>query len=504
MSATANLQALEPRNIRALVAGSLLPGFAGSRLPDWVAGELKSGLAGVCLFGSNIESGTQLQELTSAIRRANPAAVIAIDEEGGDVTRLHYNTGSPHPGNAVLGRLDDPGMTFASAAAIGNELRRAGCTLDLAPSVDINSNPGNPVIGVRSFGDNAPLAASHAAAWVQGLQSTGVAACAKHFPGHGDTAQDSHLMLPTVEATPGVLAERELEPFKAAIAAGTASIMTSHILVPALDPDNPATFSTAILQGLLREQLGFTGVIVTDALDMKGASGGIGIPAAAVRALAAGCDLLCLGSDTGEAQFNAVITAVAEALRSGELPLRRVEEARTRSAGLLNLLPRDIRPAEELSGHPSGLPVNPARAAAAFRLNTRARKWLRSSAHPFELHQLSSTANQAVGSVPWGPASLEPDWNPAIAVRIVDPGHRLPAHRAGTRIALVGRNLHLHRQSMELISNLRRQDVDLIVVEMGWPSADPGIADACTFGASRLVSTALMQLLTGRLPQGVE
>ena len=141
------------------------------------------------------------------------------------------------------------------------------------------------------------------AAWTEGLQSTGVAACAKHFPGHGDTSQDSHVALPVVDADEATLRERELVPFRAAIAAGTRTIMTSHIVVPALDPEHPATFSTRILTGLLREELGFDGVIVTDALDMAGASGGRGIPAAAVAALAAGADLLCIGTRNTDAQI---------------------------------------------------------------------------------------------------------------------------------------------------------------------------------------------------------
>lgn len=483
---------------RALIAGVLLPGFAGTRMPDWVARELTQGLAGVCLFGANIESGAQLRELTASIRHAHPGAVIALDEEGGDVTRLHYDAGSPYPGNAVLGRLNDPGATYASAAAIGNELQRAGCNLDLAPSVDINSNPDNPVIGVRSFGEETALVAGHSAAWVRGLQSAGVAACAKHFPGHGDTAQDSHLMLPSVEADLPALLARELEPFRAVIAAGVASIMTSHILVPALDPENPATFSRTILQDLLRDQLGFTGVVVTDALDMKGASAQTGIPVAAARALAAGADLLCLGSDTTEAEYEAVIAAVLAALASGDLPLSRLEEAGRRVARLLDQVPLE----GGRDGHASEPLVDAARVSEAFRLNGRAETWLRST-RPFRVEQISSAANMAVGHVPWGPAALEDGHDPDSPIATIDAARR-PAYPAGARVALVGRNLHLNPDSVQLIEHLREQEIDLMVIEMGWPSAGAGIADACTFGASRLISSALLQLLRRGLPQGAE
>ena len=491
------------RSLRSTVIGTLLPGFPGTSVPEWLVRELRDGLAGVCLFGSNIESAAQIRELTGTIRRANPNAVITLDEEGGDVTRLYYDAGSPQPGNAVLGRLNDLDETYASAAAIGEDVRRAGCNLDLAPSVDINSNPDNPVIGVRSFGDDASLVANHSAAWVQGLQSTGVAACVKHFPGHGDTAQDSHLTLPTVDAPLELLLERELAPFRAAIAAGTATIMTSHILVPALDAENPATFSRAILQDLLRDELGFTGVVVTDALDMHGASGDIGIPAAAVRALAAGSDLLCLGSDTSEAEYNEVVAQVMASVQAGELSSDRLKEAQYRTGSLFGLLSRTApsgdrepsRPAKPLAGSDAVI--------GSFQLNGRARQWLAGSPQPFRLYQLSSAANMAVGHVPWGPASLD-DAQPGRAemCTVVVPGQELEPLPAGARVVLVGRNLHLNRPGQELIRGLRKQDVDIMVVEMGWPSADSTVADVCTFGASRLVSTALLELLARGLPQG--
>ena len=188
---------------------TLLPGFDGTVAPAWVLARLGEGLGGVCLFGQNIVDAAQLRELTAALRSANPIAVIAIDEEGGDVTRLFYDRGAPYPGNALLGRIDDPDLTERVARAVGEALVATGCTVAFAPDVDVNSNPDNPVIGVRSFGADPALAARHAAAWVRGLQSTGVAASAKHFPGHGDTATDSHLALPVVDLPLETLRERD-------------------------------------------------------------------------------------------------------------------------------------------------------------------------------------------------------------------------------------------------------------------------------------------------------
>ncbi|MDJ0318955.1 glycoside hydrolase family 3 N-terminal domain-containing protein [Pseudarthrobacter sp. PS3-L1] len=496
----------EHENLRRMVVGCLLPGFAGIRVPDWLSRELSGGLAGVCLFGSNIDSALQLRELTNTIRELHPSAIITLDEEGGDVTRLYYKLGSPYPGNAVLGRLNDPSITFASAAAIGHELLRTGCNLNLAPAVDINSNPNNPVIGVRSFGDDPSLVAKHSSAWIRGIQSTGTAACAKHFPGHGDTAQDSHLALPTVEAPLSVLLERELDPFKAAIAARTATIMTSHIVVPALDPDNPATFSRIILQDLLRDHLGFEGVIITDALDMKGASGDIGIPTAAVRALAAGADLLCIGSETTGTDFNQIVAKIVESINTGELSFMRLADAQERVARIFDHLPKPTHPPED-APDPSWITqamspkIDYDTIIATFRLNDTARRWLDRCSEPFELYQLATTANMAVGNVPWGPASLEDNSaTPSLTGTTHDAADNsnLPSTRA--RMAFVGRNFHLDPQAIQRIHELRRQDLDLIVIEMGWP-ADDSVADVCTFGASRLLSSALSRLLTNGLPQ---
>ena len=305
----------------------LLPGFDGTTLPAWLEQRLRDGLGGVCLFGMNITSRDQLEELTAAIYAANPIAIIAIDEEGGDVSRLYQDRGAPFPGNALLGRMDNVALTERVGAQVGWELRSAGVNLTLAPDADINSNPNNPVIGVRSFGTDPALVARHVAAWTRGLEATGVASCAKHFPGHGDTATDSHHDLPVIDVDAQILDERELVPFRAAVAAGARTIMTSHIVVPAYEADEPATFSRRILVRLLREELGFTGVIVTDALDMAGASARRGIPGAAVAALAAGAELLCIGTSNTDEQMDAILVAIDAAVSDGTLPSESVEAA---------------------------------------------------------------------------------------------------------------------------------------------------------------------------------
>ncbi|MFT4217555.1 MAG: glycoside hydrolase family 3 N-terminal domain-containing protein, partial [Micropruina sp.] len=320
-------------DLRRAVNATLMPGFSGLELPEWLAHELAEGLGGVCLFGSNIDHPAQVRALTDAIHAANPDAVVATDEEGGDVTRLHHRDGSPHPSMAYLGRLDDETLTEVVGASIGTELRAVGIDLNVAPDADVNSNPRNPVIGVRSFGADSALVARHVAAYTRGLQAAGVGAIAKHFPGHGDTATDSHVALPTLTADIATLDVRELPPFDAAVRAGTLAVMTSHLMVPAIDPEWPTTFSPAVL-GELRCRSGFAGAIVSDALDMAGASASRGVPAAAVLALAAGVDLLCLGNDLNHAQLRLVRDEILRALAEGRLSADRVLEAAGRVGAL--------------------------------------------------------------------------------------------------------------------------------------------------------------------------
>jgi len=311
-----------------IAAALLFPSFAGPEPPEWARRFLAEGGGGLTLFADNVAGREQLAALTASLRAEKADALLAIDEEGGDVTRLEASAGSSYPGNAALGAVDDVELTATVARAIGADLAAAGVDWNLAPVADVNV-PGNPVIGVRAFGDDPALVARHTAAFVTGLQDAGVAACAKHFPGHGATEQDSHRELPVVT---GEL-ETGLAPFRAAVAAGVRSIMTAHVRVPALG-DEPATVNARAIR-LLRDELGFDGVVVTDALDMKGISGGAGgVEEAAVDALAAGADALCLGPAVGPDELASIDAAIAAALRTGWLDEARLGEAAERVAGL--------------------------------------------------------------------------------------------------------------------------------------------------------------------------
>jgi beta-N-acetylhexosaminidase len=486
----------------------LLPGFDGPKLPAWVAERLRRGMAGVWLFGSNGESPRQLRELTDAIRTHNPHALIAIDEEGGDVTRLYYDRGAPTTGNAWLGRHDDLKATQEVGASIARELRAVGVNLNFAPTVDVNSNDDNPVIGVRSFGADPRRVAGHTTAWVRGHQAAGVAACVKHFPGHGDTDLDSHLALPTVDEPLSVLRERELLPFRAAIAdADVWAVMTSHILLPQLDADQPATFSAPILRDLLRTELGFEGVVVSDALDMAGASGRIGIPQAAVDAIAGGCDLLCIGTSNTPEQMDAIEAAVADAYRRDELVQAAFCLARGRVAALAERVASPSGSLEQLgaefAAEPDGLDVT-----SAFELNDRARALLAAAPgeRPWTVLVLDTTPNNAAGTAPWGVAAAAGEvgargWlrlNGSVESDVLD---ALPVDHP---VAVVGRDNHRHAWVRRLVDRLRDRRPDVLLVDMGWPDASRTYADIATFGASRRLGEGVLDLLDGRGHQGVD
>ena len=468
--------------------------FRGPELPVWAARLLESGLGSVCIFGSNVRSPDDLATLTAAMHAVHPDVLIATDEEGGDVTRLHMAEGSPHPGNAALGAVDDLDLTERVARSIGASLAAAGIDLDLAPVVDVNSNPDNPVIGVRSFGADPGLVARHTRAFVAGLQAAGVGACAKHFPGHGDTSVDSHLALPTVDVPTQTLQARELLPFRAAVEAGSLAVMSSHVLLPALDATRPATLSPTVL-AMLREELGYDGLLVSDAVDMQGVAKGRGEPAAAVLALAAGCDLICLGADKDEESHRSVIAAVMAAVRSGQLPEQRLAEA----AGRVQVASATVqgwRARAEPSHSDSAASEEVARRAL------RVAGTLPDLGRPVVL-RLRTGTNAAVGEAAWG----LPSDGAVLAGRSVLDVHSatlldevLTTAGSAPVIALV-REAHRHAWVLDLLHRLAGTRPDLVVVEMGWPGEAtlPGAAVVTTYGASRANSAALDHLLSDAL-----
>lgn len=289
------------------------------------------GIGGTILFARNATTAAQVRTLSSAIRRAASeigcaAPFVSIDHEGGRVVRARE-------GFTAVPEMREVGAKGPEEAArIGSifarELKSAGIDVNFAPVVDVDSNPSNPVIGARSFSADPATAGACAASFIRAMQAGGVAACAKHFPGHGDTHVDSHLDLPVLPHGLDRLKEVELPPFIEAIAAGVASVMTAHVVFEALDPGIPATMSARAVDGLLRRDLGFSGVIFSDDLEMKAIADRMPFGEACVRALEAGCDCLLVCHELERQR--AAIAAIAEAIRSGRLARERVARSHGR------------------------------------------------------------------------------------------------------------------------------------------------------------------------------
>lgn len=309
-------------------------------------------VSGVVLFRKNVQAPAQVAALTVALqaiaRDAHRAPLwVSIDHEGGAVTRFSpagaAGSGAaaggpratPLPGAMALGAARDAALAREAGTVAGRELRAMGIALNFAPVMDVNSNPANPIIGIRSFGEDPALVDAMGSAYIGGLQGAGVAATAKHFPGHGDTSVDSHMGLPRVNHGLDRLAAVELPPFSAAVRAGAAAVMTAHIVHPDLDPSGaPATMSQPILTGLLRDRLGFAGLVFTDSMSMRAIVDHFGVGDAAVASIRAGCDVvLALGPDALQEE---VLDHLAQAIESGAISSGRVAEAHGRiEAGIV-------------------------------------------------------------------------------------------------------------------------------------------------------------------------
>jgi beta-N-acetylhexosaminidase len=453
-------------------AACLFPGFDGTAVPDWLRPWLREGLGGVVLFARNVHDPEQAAALCAELRAERPGLLVATDEEGGDVTRLEATAGSSFPGNLALGAVDDVALTRRVAAAIGGELAGVGIDVDLAPVADVVVDPLNPIVGVRSFDSDPRLVARHVAAFVEGVQSRGVAACAKHFPGHGETGADSHVELPVADADRVTLLARALPPFAAAVEAGVRAVMTAHIRFPALGGD-PATLSPELI-GLLRDELGFEGLVLTDALEMRAISGTVGLEEGAVRALAAGADAICLGADRTPGDVERVHVAIVAAVRSGRLPEERLRQAAARvaeTAAWTDPQPHHDRDAGREA------------ARRALRVEGDAR-----IGRDALVVECRPEATIAAGERRHGLAELLP-WADVLRVR---EGEHVP-DATGRQLVLVVRDAHRHAWQRALLRP------GGIVVETGYPAWQPDGAGAyvATYGAARANLEALAESLQG-------
>lgn len=343
---------LNASSIAERAAGLVLTGFEATTAAQAPL-EFLSGLAGVALFARNVVDARQtrslVDDLQSAARNAGRSPlIIAIDEEGGTVSRIG-RIGTLMPSAMALGAGGDPAIARAVYACIGEEIGALGVTLDFAPVADANTNPRNPVIGTRSFGET-PVARTLVPAAVVGLHDSRIAATAKHFPGHGDASVDSHKDLPVIEAGLDRLRSVEFEPFRAAIGAGVDVVMTAHVALPQIDASGaPATLSRAVITDLLREELGYDGVVCTDCMQMEAIAGGYPAGEAAVLAIEAGVDLVTYSSSIPAAME--AVAAIRDAIRSGRLHADQLERSLARVEALRNRgLKADERPPLDVIG----------------------------------------------------------------------------------------------------------------------------------------------------------
>jgi beta-N-acetylhexosaminidase len=356
--------------LRRQIGQLLMVGFDGF-MPNTQIAQLirEQRIGGVILFRRNIESPVQVAALCRRLQEINAEVtdvplLIGIDQEGGMVMRIEEGVtpmpsamayASGYASHAVAGC--SPADCEALHRIGADELRQMGININFAPSLDINNNRANPVIGVRSFGENSPTVTVYGLAAMRGIQAAGLAATAKHFPGHGDTATDSHYALPLVLHDKARLDAVELAPFKAAITAGVDAIMTAHVVFPAIEPDTttPATLSRKVLTGLLREEMGFGGVIITDCLEMDAIAnvdqGGVGVVQGAVKAIAAGADIALI-SHTFERQRDAV-QALLDAVEQGYISLDQVQQSLQRITTLKYA--KAVQQWRDLPAQPQGL-----------------------------------------------------------------------------------------------------------------------------------------------------
>jgi len=330
---------------RGKIGQLFMVGFTGTSVTADLASFIKEWKpGGVVLFSRNLESVDQIVQLTNDLQRCSSHSplLIAIDQEGGRVSRLPKGF-TIFPPCGVLGRCNSTELAYAAAATIAKELRAVGVNMNMAPVLDVNSNPDNPVIGDRAFGSTPEIVSELGWATAAGLQDHQVVACGKHFPGHGDTNADSHKELPVVEAVRGRLEMIEFPPFRHAVAQGVATMMTAHVLYRALDEKLPATLSPAIVTNLLRHELRYDGVVLTDDLEMHAIIDHYGIEDAAVRAVLAGCDVLLICKDRNREV--AAFTAIEHAVASGIISIERLDQSAARIARVKERFVTPYRPA---------------------------------------------------------------------------------------------------------------------------------------------------------------
>lgn len=458
------------------------PGFGGTEIPEWLYPWLENGLGGVTLFSSNCPSLDVTAQLIEDLKNISPNLIVSIDEEGGDVTRLFVPEGSPFPTPALLGRCDDVALTEHSFFELGKVLKGVGVDLNLAPVADVSVAVENPIVGVRSFSANFNIAANHVIGAVRGLRRAGVASCVKHFPGHGGVVEDSHHDLPSLKGSLKELENTHIKPFKAAIEAGIEAVMTGHILVPALDGELSTSTSPKVTQEYLRNTLRFSGLIVTDALDMGALGGPKKIHQSAYRAFLAGADLLCFSGLFDQSQFvESSLQRIKEGLAQREFKVEKL---------LLN--------AERIWEWKA-----PAPQGSSAKNMPDLEKYLKGVHSQGELHLTQKTVHL-----------IELSADPTIAAGFVGWGLRRALTFAGIKVKLESSDIDLaviadkvlvvafrdafrDNKIQSTLERIYRARPETIFVDMGWPTLSFSPKNLIrTYGSSALASELAVEILT--------
>ena len=455
------------------VLGILSPGFGGTEIPKYIRQYLEQGLGAITLFGSNTPDLESTAALIAEIRAINPDCIISIDEESGDVTRLWAKSGSPFPSPYVMGRVSDATFTESVFQQLGANLAQLDLDLTFAPVLDLAISKDNPIVGVRSFGANPELVSSQGAAAVRGLARAGISTAPKHFPGHGKTSADSHLDLPTIEASLQELMNEDLLPFVAAIKEGAPAIMVGHLLIPAVD-SLPATLSSVWINEILRGQLNLNGVVVTDALDM-GALGGLeNIHRSSIAAIRAGANLLCLSGVSDQSKILTDILFLAESELTDED---------------LNKISRSKQMIQSLRRNPSAISsveeLDTSRIAKGFEVIGNPRLESGSTA----LMSLGATPTIASGSISWG-----------LEASLTSRGHSITEFDTAKNQIVQFRDAWRDKKVLDRLLMLRTNHPYAIFVDFGWPTSSFTANNLIrTFGATRAHADAVAQFLLANL-----
>lgn len=474
------------------VLGVMMASFAGTEIPSWLGGVLDAGLASVVLFGHNTPDPETTARLSRSIHARASECVIAIDEEGGDVTRIQSATGSSLPTAWALGEVDDPGLTRRSGRALGEFL--AACDIDLAlsPVLDVSTDPANPVIGTRAFGDTPGLVATHAGAFAAGLTEAGVGTCGKHFPGHGASTVDSHVALPFIELGAQEFEQEHLAPWS--IAGELDSVMTAHVAVPThgKGPASIAPWSRPLLDSAAGGV--FQGLVITDALDMGAVARDPGYGEAAVQALEAGADLLCLGTTLRRddlAMLREAHEAVLRAVLSGRISRTVLHTRAQRTRRLLRSLRARRRriPVSPLARAVERLDVVGAEGAARAVRSSRPRL----DPAPVELVDLRGGAQYVSQSRPEQLSAALRERGMQVEVT-EHPGRN---DRASQLVILTSLPRSVAEEGRRL-STLLDQRPDAVVVHTGVPAAAPDHPRLVyAHGAGRAMMRAAADVMVG-------